>query len=97
MEQTPDGEIRATEQSRRQHDDQQAMRARLSRQDTGIPVALEATVGWSGATDLSEEVGHPGQRGHPPMIACVQARTLPSRTALHQNKLIANQHGIQRH
>ena len=36
MEQTPDGEIRATEQSRRKRDDQQALRAWLSRRDPEI-------------------------------------------------------------
>jgi transposase len=68
MEQTPEGEIRAVERARLEHDDKEAMRAWLSRLDPEIPVALEATFGWPWVADLLEELGHPVHLGHPPII-----------------------------
>ena len=68
MEQTPDGQIRAVERARLEHDDKDAMRAWLSRLDPEIPVALEATFGWPWVADLLEELGHPVHLGHPPII-----------------------------
>jgi transposase len=68
MEQTPEGEIRAVERARLEHDDKEAMRAWLSRLDPEIPVALEATFGWPWVADLLEELGHPVHLGHPPVI-----------------------------
>jgi len=68
MEQTPDGEIRAVERARLEHDDKDAMRAWLSHLDPEIPVALEATFGWPWVADLLEELGHPVHLGHPPVI-----------------------------
>ena len=68
MEQTPEGEIRAVERARLEHDDKQAMRAWLSHLDPEIPVALEATFGWPWVADLLEELGHPVHLAHPPVI-----------------------------
>jgi transposase len=68
MEQTPDGQIRAVERARLEHDDKDAMRAWLSHLDPDIPVALEATFGWPWVADLLEELGHPVHLGHPPVI-----------------------------
>lgn len=68
MEQTPDGQIRAVERARLEHDDKDAMRAWLARLDPEIPVALEATFGWPWVADLLEELGHPVHLGHPPII-----------------------------
>jgi len=68
MEQTPEGEIRAVERARLEHDDKDAMRAWLSHLDPEIPVALEATFGWPWVADLLEELGHPVHLGHPPII-----------------------------
>ena len=66
MEQTPDGEIRAVERTRLEHNDKAAMRAWLSHLALEIPVALEATFGWPWVADLLEELGHPVHLGHPP-------------------------------
>lgn len=68
MEQTPDGQIRAVERARLEHDDREAMRAWLSRLDPEIPVALEATFGWPWVADLLEELGHPVHLAHPPVV-----------------------------
>ena len=68
MEETPDGEIRAVERARLEHDDKHAMRAWLSHLDPEMPVALEATFGWPWVADLLEELGHPVHLGHPPVI-----------------------------
>ena len=63
MEQTPDGEIRAVERARLEHDDKDAMRVWLSHLDPEMPVALEATFGWPWVADLLEELGHPVHLG----------------------------------
>ncbi len=68
MEKTPEGDIRAVERARLEHDDKQAMRAWLSHLDPEIPVALEATFGWPWVADLLEELGHPVHLAHPPVI-----------------------------
>jgi transposase len=68
MEQTPDGQIRAVERARLEHDDKGVMRAWLARLDPEIPVALEATFGWPWVADLLQELGHPVHLGHPPII-----------------------------
>jgi len=68
MEQTPDGEIRAVERARLEHDDKQAMCVWLSHLDPEMPVALEATFGWPWVADLLEELGHPVHLAHPPVI-----------------------------
>ncbi|MGA2035428.1 MAG: putative transposase [Thermoguttaceae bacterium] len=68
MGKTPDGDIRAVERRRLEHDDKQAMRAWLSHLDAEIPVALEATFGWPWVADLLEELGHPVHLAHPPVI-----------------------------
>jgi transposase len=68
MEKMPDGEIRAVERTRLQHDDKDAMRVWLSHLDPEMPVALEATFGWPWVADLLEELGHPVHLGHPPVI-----------------------------
>ncbi len=68
MEQTPDGEIRAVERARLDHDDKEAMQAWLSHLDPEMPVALEATFGWPWVADLLEGLGHPVHLGHPPVI-----------------------------
>jgi len=68
MEQTPDGEIRAVERAKLEHDDQHAMREWLAHLDPEIPVALEATFGWPWVADLLEELGHPVHLAHPPVI-----------------------------
>lgn len=68
MEQTPDGEIRAVERARLEHDHQDDMRAWLSHLDPEIPVALEATFGWPWVADLLEELGHPVHLAHPPVV-----------------------------
>ena len=88
MEQTPDGEIRAVERARLEHDDPQAMRAWLAHLDPQIPVALEATFGWPWVADLLEALGHPVHLAHPPVVRalakheaktdrCDSARTSP--------------------
>ena len=66
MEQTPDGEIRAVERARLEHDDKDAMRVWLSHLDPEMPVALDATFGWPWVADLLEELGHPVHLGHRP-------------------------------
>jgi transposase len=68
MEISADGEIRAVERSRLEHDDRGAMRQWLSRLDPEIPVALEAAFGWPWVADLLAELGHPVHLGHPPAI-----------------------------
>jgi transposase len=68
MEKTPEGDIRAVERARLEHDDKQAMRAWLSHLDPEIPVALEATFGWPWVADLLEELGHPVHLAHPPVV-----------------------------
>ena len=68
MEQTPDGEIRAVERARLEHDNMEAMRDWLAHLDPEIPVALEATFGWPWVADLLEELGHPVHLAHPPVI-----------------------------
>jgi transposase len=68
MEMTAEGEIRAVERARLEHDDKEAMRAWLARLDPEIPVALEATFGWPWVADLLEELGHVVHLGHPPVI-----------------------------
>jgi transposase len=68
MEQTPEGDIRAVERARLEHDDKQAMRDWLSRLNPEIPVALEATFGWPWVADLLEELGHTVHLAHPPVI-----------------------------
>lgn len=68
MERTPEGQIRAVERARLEHDDRATMRAWLARLDPEIPVALEATFGWPWVADLLEELGHPVHLGHPPVI-----------------------------
>jgi transposase len=68
MEKTPDGEIRAVERARLEHDDKDAMRLWLSHLAPEIPVALEATFGWPWVADLLEELGHSVHLGHPPII-----------------------------
>ena len=68
MEISADGEIRAVERVRLEHDDREAMRQWLSRLDPEIPVALEAAFGWPWVADLLEGLGHPVHLGHPPAI-----------------------------
>jgi transposase len=68
MEMSANGEIRAVERARLEHDDREAMREWLSRLDPEIPVALEAAFGWPWVADLLEELGHPVHLGHPPAI-----------------------------
>jgi len=68
MEISADGEIRAVERARLEHEDREAMRQWLSRLDPEIPVALEAAFGWPWVADLLAELGHPVHLGHPPAI-----------------------------
>ena len=68
MEMTSEGEIRAVERARLEHQDQEAMREWVSRLDPEIPVALEATFGWPWVADLLEGLGHAVHLGHPPVI-----------------------------
>ena len=68
MEMSAEGEIRAVERARLEHDDREAMHEWLVRLDPEIPVALEASFGWPWVADLLEALGHPVHLGHPPVI-----------------------------
>jgi transposase len=68
MEVSAEGEIRAVERARLEHDDPEGLRQWLARLDPEIPVALEAAFGWPWVADLLEELGHTVHLGHPPAI-----------------------------
>ena len=68
MEMSAEGEIRAVERARLEHDDLGGMRRWLAKLPAEVPVAVEAAFGWPWVADLLEGLGHPVHLGHPPAI-----------------------------